>query len=64
MQIEGKVYIGIDGEPYIHIYRKGYWPTSSIRLSLHDDGDIVASRTSKKVWRDWAKEADEKKALA
>lgn len=56
MEIEGKVYIGIsEGQPYIHIYRKGIWPTESIRVSLYKDDTIHASRSSKKIWRDWAK---------
>jgi len=64
MQLEGKVYIGIDGKPYIHIYREGKWFTESIRVSLCDDGTIVASSSSKKTWREWAEEANQRKALA
>ena len=57
MELEGKVYIGVDKDtPYIHIYRKGKWYTESIRLTLHSDGEITASQSSKKTWREWAKE--------
>lgn len=57
MEIEGKIYIGIsNGQPYIHIYKKGIWPTDSIRVSLHKDNTIHASRSSKKIWREWAEE--------
>ena len=40
MQIESRVYIGIDGEPYIHIYREGksqtYVTSRRALLSLPD----------------------------
>jgi len=63
MEIEGKVYIGIsDGHPYIHIYRKGFWPTESIRVSLYGDDTIHAGRSSKKIWREWAEELKSVKA--
>jgi len=58
MKIDGEIFVGknTNGTPYIHIYRKGRWVTDSIRVTLHPDGDIGASPSSKKTWREWAEE--------
>jgi len=56
MKLDVDTFIGIDGKPYIHIYKKGVHAFTSIRVTLHDDGDISASHSSKKTWREWAKD--------
>lgn len=54
MELKAEVYVGISGGvPYIHIYRVGDTLKSSVRVSLHEDGDITASHSSKATWKKW-----------
>ena len=64
MKLIGTVYIGYDRQPYIHIYRDGKWFSESIRLHLHENGAISASRSSKNIWNEWATEGLKSKGVS